>query len=153
MCNDASKEMTSVTTNQFTRPLAIGVSDLVVGCFSIESLISVGLPFGLFFTVVTQKSTAISCTACCFVCNSVQFCSCTTSSNELPHLLPSSRARCALVHGIRCWLETSSHVLFGLPSHRALATAALSALPSSFCVTFGLSAHSLRLLSLSSSPN
>ena len=39
----------------------------------------------------------------------------------------------------------SSHVLFGLPSHRALATAALSALPSSFCVTLGLSAHSLRL--------
>ena len=39
----------------------------------------------------------------------------------------------------------SSHVLFGLPSHRALATAALSALPSSFCVTLGFSAHSLHL--------
>ena len=68
--------------------------------------------FWLLFHRSHTKSTAISCTACCFVCNSVQFCSCTTSSNELPHLLPSSRARCALVHGIRCWLETSSHVLF-----------------------------------------
>ena len=68
--------------------------------------------FWLLFHRSHTKSTASSCTACCFVCNSVHFCSCTTSSNELPHLLLSSRARCALVHGIRCWLETSSHVLF-----------------------------------------
>ena len=68
--------------------------------------------FWLLFHRSHTKSTASSCIAWCFVCNSVHFCSRTTSSNELPHLLPSSRARCALVHGIRCWLETSSHVLF-----------------------------------------
>ena len=68
-------------------------------------------PVWLRFPRSHTKSTASSCTACCLVCNSVYFCSRTTSSNELPHLLPSSRARCAIVHGIRCWLETSSHVL------------------------------------------
>ena len=31
-----------IPAGEFARPLAIGVSDLVVGCFSIESLISVG---------------------------------------------------------------------------------------------------------------
>ena len=108
--------------------------------------------FGFFFfSVVTQKVRRAPCTVCCLVCNSVQVCSRTARSSELPHLLPPCGARCALVQGNWCWLETSSHVLFGLPSHRALATAALSARDFLFCVTFGLSAHSLRLPFLSRS--
>ena len=43
------------------------------------------------------KRTASSCTVCCLVRNSVQVCSRTTCSSELPHLLPPCGARCALV--------------------------------------------------------
>ena len=43
------------------------------------------------------KGTASSCTVCCLVCNSVQVCSRTARSSELPHLLPPCGARCALV--------------------------------------------------------
>ena len=50
-----------------------------------------------FFSEVTQKNPASSCTVCCLVCNSVQVCSCTACSSELPHLLPPCGARCVTV--------------------------------------------------------
>ena len=50
------------------------------------------------------KGTASSCTVCCLVCNSVQVCSRTARSSELPHLLPPCGARCALVPMNMCCL-------------------------------------------------
>ena len=69
--------------------------------------------FWLLFHRSHTRDTASSCTVCCLVCKSVYFCSRTALSSELPHLLPPCGARCALVQGDWCWLETSSHVLFG----------------------------------------
>ena len=54
---------------------------------------SLSLPFLRCHT----KGTASTCTVCCLVCNSVQVCSRTARSSELPHLLPPCGARCALV--------------------------------------------------------
>ena len=50
---------------------------------------SLSLPFLRCHT----KGTASTCTVCCLVCNYVR----TACSSELPHLLPTCGARCALV--------------------------------------------------------
>ena len=51
------------------------------------------------------KGTASSCTVCCLVCNSVQVCSRTARSSELPHLLPPSGLSVRLLMGTSAGLR------------------------------------------------
>ena len=99
-----------------------------------------------FFSEVTQKIRRALAQSFALSAFPVQVCSHTACSSELATFdAPLRHSVCACSHEPGAGLRRPLMWCLLPASHRALATADLSALPSSFCVPSGLSAHSLRL--------